>query len=438
MVVERTKNKRSWLSRLLFELYRCVPLPVYFVLMAVYRALPFTRTRLAERLAIRYPSGMGRPVIWFHASSMGEVSTIAPVVAEIRRKREDCTLVVSTMTASGGRRAREILKSADVFLLPFDFYLSMRRLIQGMKPATLIIGETEIWPNMIFEARKQDVRIVLVNGRISKKSFPRYRLVRPLIKDVLRSLDLLLMRTQTDLTRVTHLGADAGDVEVAGNTKYDIQPAPASASHRQDTRRGLAIPEGLHVITLGSAREGETEIVLGALAKAGIKPAPVLVVAPRHLGLVPQIEQICRDFSRRYRTLSGGVAAGGENDRGADVIIIAEMGRLLDMYAISDIAIVGGTYRPFGGHNPLEPASQGVVTIVGPHIQNIEDDIEHLRSRECAFIAGENDLGPLLLKLLSDDVRRDRMGRDAAKAVEAMKGIAKKCVETMAKKGLLP
>ncbi|MFH1313586.1 MAG: glycosyltransferase N-terminal domain-containing protein [Candidatus Eisenbacteria bacterium] len=438
MAVEEPQNKRSWLSRLLFGIYRYVPLGVYFVILAIYHVFPPARARLAERLAMRRPSDRGRPVIWFHASSMGEISTIAPVVAEIRRKREDCAVVVSTMTVSGGRRAREILNLHDVFLLPIDFYPCMKRLIRGLKPATLIIGETEIWPNMISEARKQGVRIVLLNGRISRKSFPRYRLIRPLIKDVLSGFDLLLMRTQTDAIRITHLGADPGRVEVAGNTKYDILPGPSSPAHRKDTRRGLKIPEGQKVITLGSAREGECEIVLGALAEAGIEPPPMLVIAPRHLVMVDQIEQICRDFGRRYRTLSGGGVPERDDAAGANVIIIAEMGRLLDMYAISDIAIVGGTYRPFGGHNPLESASQGVVTIVGPHTQNIEDDIEYLRSRECAFIAGEHDLGPLLLKILSDDARRDRMGRDAAEAVEAMKGIAKKCVEIMARKKLLP
>jgi 3-deoxy-D-manno-octulosonic-acid transferase len=424
------------LARLLLGIYRWVPLPVYLALIAVYRLVPPARSRLAERLAMRFPSGDGRPVIWLHASSMGEISTIAPVVAEIQARRQNCAIVVSTMTTSGRRRAREILKTSDVFLLPIDFYPSMRRLIRGMRPETLIIGETELWPNMIFEAKKQGVRLVLLNGRISKKSFPRYRLIRPLVKDVLSNFDLLLMRTQTDATRVTRLGAEGGRVAVAGNTKYDIQPAPASAAHRRDTRRDLGIADGRKVITLGSAREGETEVVLGALAEVGIEPGPMLVIAPRHLGLVAQIEQICRDFGRRFRTLSKG--ARGEGEPAVEVVIIAEMGRLLDMYAISDIAIVGGTYRPFGGHNPLEPASQGVVTVVGPHIQNIADDMQYLRSRECAFIAGEHDLGPLLLKILSDEVRRDRMGRDAAEAVEAMKGIARKCVDTMLDKDLLP
>jgi 3-deoxy-D-manno-octulosonic-acid transferase len=432
-----TRNRRSWASRLLFGIYKFVPLPVYLVLLAVYYVVPPARAKLAERLAIGCPSLRGRPVVWFHASSMGEVSTIAPVVAEIRRRREDCTLVVSTMTVSGGRRAREILKLADVFLLPIDFYPCMRRLIRALKPATLIIGETEIWPNMIFEAEREGVRVLLLNGRISRKSFPRYRLIRPLIKDVLAGFSLLLMRTQTDASRITHLGADPDRVEVAGNTKYDILPGPSSAPHRQDTRRGLGIPEGQKVITLGSAREGETEIVLGALAQAAIKPAPMLVIAPRHMALVAQIEQICRDFGQPYRTVSGE-GAGDGSAGAANVIIIAEMGRLLDMYAISDIAIVGGTYKPFGGHNPLESASQGVVTIVGPHTQNIEDDIEYLRSRGCAFIAGEHDLGPLLLRVLSDDAGRERMGRDAAEAVEAMKGIARKCVEIMARKNMLP
>jgi 3-deoxy-D-manno-octulosonic-acid transferase len=314
----------------------------------------------------------------------------------------------------------------------------MRSVISNLRPSTLIIGETEIWPNLVLEARRQGTNIILLNGRISKRSYPRYRLVRPLVKAVLRRFDHLLMRTPNDADRIINLGADPSRVEVVGNTKYDILPGPLPETRREQTRTDLGISQTCKVVTLGSAREGECEIVFEAVRLAAIEPPPVLIVAPRHMGLVPQIEQMAQDLSLQYVTRPAEEPPKTGGEAMPDVIIIAEMGRLLDMYAVSDIAIVGGTFKPFGGHNPLESASQGVVTVVGPHIQNIEDDIGYLRSHRCAFITEGKDLGALLQDLLLDDAGRHDMGRRAAAAVEEKKGIAAKCVEILAQRSMLP
>jgi 3-deoxy-D-manno-octulosonic-acid transferase len=436
MPVDMPADRASLMARVYLAVYRLLGVPVYLLLLLGYWMLPFLRTVLRSRLAFALPSRGDAPVIWFHASSVGEVSTIAPVVAEIGKVHKG-TVVVSTMTASGLRRAHRILGEIEVFLLPFDFLYSMRRLVSGLKPACLIIGETEIWPNLVIEMRNAGSPVILLNGRISEKSFPRYRLIRPLMRQVLSLFSLCLMRTRRDAERMIALGADPDAIMVAGNTKYDILPEPPEPGTKYRIRQDLGISGNRKVIALGSAREGESEIVFRAVERAELGQAPLLIVAPRHLSLVPRIEQICRGFDMSSSILPSAASAGGL-DPDLDVLVVAEMGRLLDIYAASDVAIVGGTFKPFGGHNPLEPASQEAVTVVGPFIQNIKDDIDYLSSRGCAFVTDEAGLADLLRRVFSDDEKRAEMGRSAARAVQAKKGTARKCVEMMAARGLLP
>lgn len=425
------------LDGLLKVLYAYLPLPVYACLWLVYWLTPRGRGNLEWRLAMRLLPPRGRRAIWFHAASVGEVSTIAPVVAEVRKVRPDVPIVVTAMTRGGARRASEKLADVEIALVPFDFLPCMRRFVSALEPSCLVIGETEIWPNLVFEARRQGAPVMLVNGRISEKSYPRYKLVRAFMRVVLGGFDLLLMRSRTDAERILSLGARPETVEVIGNTKYDILPAPASQDARDRTRRALGLGSDMPVLTLGSAREGECGIVLGALAAAGVKSMARIIVAPRHLDLVAEIEATCRAKGLSCVTLSELAAPQEAAAKGADVLILAQMGHLMELYAISDIGIVGGTFKPFGGHNPLEPASQGCVTLVGPHIANIRDDIDYLTSRSCAFVVGENDLGSKIVELLGDAGARARIRLEAVRAVEEKKGIAAKCVEAMVRRNLL-
>jgi 3-deoxy-D-manno-octulosonic-acid transferase len=314
----------------------------------------------------------------------------------------------------------------------------MRRLIAGMKPSLLIVGETEIWPNLIVEADSAGVPMTLVNGRISRKSYPRYRLIKPLTAHLLSRFALLLMRTQGDADRIVALGARPDRARAAGNVKYDNLPDELNGSVRDSMVRELGLDGKRRIVVLGSARDGESEIVLEALRQAGDGLRPLLVIAPRHLNLVPQIEQLCSTAGFGFRTLGEGERSAHEETGQLDVIIFAQMGRLLEIYAIADIAIVGGTIRPFGGHNPLEPASQGVATIVGPHVQNIRDDIGYLRSRDAVLVAEPPELSEALRGLMTDDGKRRRMGEAAMNAVTERRGIARKCVDIMEASGLLP
>jgi 3-deoxy-D-manno-octulosonic-acid transferase len=430
--------KYSSLGRVYFALYRGLLMPLYWLLMLVHRLLPATRGTLGPRLGLDLPQIEGGPVVWFHASSMGETSTIAPVVNEIAGRCKRCRLVVTTMTLAGQRRAREILDSTEHLLLPFDFHPAVRRMIAALKPAMLVIGETEIWPNLIVEASRAGVALAVVNGRISKKSYPRYKMIRPLTRFVLPRLDLLMMRTHMDARRAVKLGAREDRAFPVGNVKYDNLPEPLPDKARTSMRSELGLRSGRLVITLGSARDGETAIVLAAIRAAGIIPEPLVIIAPRHMNLLPQVEEACRREGLECLTVrEGGVVSEAELDR-TQVLIFAQMGRMLQIYSISDIAIVGGTYKNFGGHNPLEPASQSAVTIVGPHIQNIRDDIAYLRARKGAFLAREKDLPGMLSKFAGDRDRRIAIGRAAAGAVSDRKGIAARCVDMMLERGLLP
>lgn len=438
MPADTGQPKYSSLGRVYFALYRGLLMPLYWLLMLCYRLLPPTRKKLGPRLGLQLPRIEDGPVVWFHASSMGETSTIAPVVIEIAGRCKSCRLVVSTMTVAGQRRAREILKTTETILLPFDFHPAVRRVLSALRPAILVIGETEIWPNLIVEADRAGVSLAVVNGRISRKSYPRYKMIRPLTRFVLARMDLLMMRTHMDARRAVKLGAREDRVFPVGNVKYDNLPEPLPEEARDTMRRELGLASARLVISLGSARDGETALVLAAVRRAAIDPDPLLIIAPRHMNLVPQVEEACRREELECRTMvEGDTLSTDELDR-TQVIIFAQMGRMLQVYSISDIAIVGGTYKNFGGHNPLEPASQSAVTIVGPHIQNIRDDIAYLRARKGAFLAREKDLPGMLRKFAGDAERRKAIGMASAKAVSDRKGIAARCVDMMLERGFLP
>jgi 3-deoxy-D-manno-octulosonic-acid transferase len=431
-------SRLTLLSKALLAIYRYLPLPLYACLWVAYWLIPRGRGSLECRLALRSLPPRGRRAIWFHAASVGEISTIAPVVDQVRKVLPGIPVVVTTMTKGGAGRAAAKVRQAEIALVPFDFYPAVRRFVSAMEPSCLIIGETELWPNLISEAKRQGASVVLVNGRVSQRSYPRYRLVRVFMRAVLEQFDLLLMRTEADSHRIIGLGARPETVQVAGNTKYDILPTPLGADARKAVKEALGIGAGTKIVALGSAREGESEIVLKALALWKGGTALRLVIAPRHLGLVAQIEHLCSSLGYTFATLSDLRLPEPERTPGPQVLILAQMGRLLETYAIADVAIVGGTLRPFGGHNPLEPASQGCVTVVGPHIENIRDDIEYLASRRCAFAVNEADLSRTIADVLADDQKRIAIGAAAERAVAEKKGIAEKCVAAMAERGLLP
>ncbi len=400
--------------------YEILTMSLYCVMRMGHALVPPLRHRLGPRLALDLEAGAGKRLIHFHAASVGEISSAAPVVGEIRKETPGTAVLVTTMTVTGRRRAAEAVPDARTLIVPFDFRPAMRRFMDTFQPALTIIVETELWPNLIGEAARREVPLVLVNGRISARSLGRYRLLRPLVGAMLERFDLLLMRSHEDARRIISLGADPGRVEVTGNTKYDVLHAPPEAGRRAALKRAHGIDESRPVIMLGSARPGESEILLGALERLDLEVRPVVVLAPRHLETAAGVAAACRKTGYDVVFSAGGGA-----------------GRLLDYYTMCDIALVGGTFRPHGGHNPLEPASRGAVVIVGPHRSNIEDDVAYLMSKEAVLLAGEHDLGGVIRGLLGGAAGMRELGARAAAAVQSGKGAAKRCVEAMKSRGLL-
>jgi 3-deoxy-D-manno-octulosonic-acid transferase len=435
----------------LLAAYQVLTSGAYGLMRLGHALIPPLRSRLAPRLAMDLGQAPARPLVHFHAASVGEISSVAPVVREVRKAAPDCDILVTTMTATGGRRAAELIPGARVRLIPFDCRPAMRRFLKTLCPGLIVIAETELWPNLLREASRLGIPLVLVNGRISSRSIGHYRRLRPLVSSMLAEFDVLLMRSEEDATRVRSLGAETERVEVAGNTKYDVLPGPMPQGERAALRERLGVGAERRVVTLGSAREGESEVLLDALEGIPSRILPLVILAPRHLENVPGLRTVCAQ--RGYEvTLSAGPggrpgdappaerAAAGRGGAGGDrrVLLVNEMGRLLDYYSISDIAVVGGTLRPFGGHNPLEPASQGAVVVVGPHRDNIADDMDYLLSRDAAVLTDGGRLGDVISGILSDPAKMRGLAERAARAVEAGKGASLRCVEAMKERGLLP
>ena len=434
----------------LLAVYEALTSAVYAFMWLGHTLLPPLRKRLAPRLAMDVVAAAGKPLIHFHASSVGEISSIAPVMREVAKKVPDHALLITTMTRTSLKRAEEVMPGARAMLIPYDLPPAMGRFLRACRPVAVIVAETELWPNLLRGARRQGASLVLVNGRISTRSIGRYRSVRSLVGCVLAGFDLLLMRSEEDAARIRSLGADPDRISVMGNTKYDALPGPVPAERRAALRRSLGIAGSRPVVTLGSAREGESEILLRALAGFDAAGAPAVVLVPRHLDRVGALEDMCRSMGYGVRLSAGGGRGRppgngpdlpGRQEEGAagrTVIIVNEMGKLLEYFAISDIGIVGGTFRPYGGHNPLEPASQGAAVVLGPYRDNISDDVEYLLARDAAVITDEDGLGDVIGRLLSDREGLADMAARAASAVQAGKGAARRCVDAMKAAGVLP
>ena len=421
----------------LLTAYQILTSGLYAIVRLGHDLLPPLRARLAPRLALDLNGSQG-PLVHFHAASMGEISSIAPVVAEVRRALPRHGLLVTTMTGTGRKKAAELLPEADVRLVPLDFKPAVRRFVKTVRPEIMIIAETELWPNLLREASREGIPLVLVNGRISTRTIGHYLRVRPLVRSMLAQFDLLLMRSAEDADRVRMLGADSARVVVTGNTKYDALPGPVPEAARAALRDRLGLSGSRPVIILGSARGGETEILLGALADIDRSREPAVIIAPRHLKNVPKVETALAAAGYTARLSEGrgdGEATGPLGAR--EAIIVNEMGKLPQYYAVSDIAVLGGTFRPHGGHNPLEPISQGAVVVAGRYRDNITDDMEHLLARDAAVVSGPESLGGALGGLLEDRARMRAFAERAIAAIEERKGASARCVEAMKSGGII-
>ncbi len=358
------------------------------------------------------------PSIWIHAVSVGEVLAVSELVLALRAQFPDYGVVISTTTDTGQKLAIVRFGAENVFYFPFDFAFSVRPWVDALRPALIVIAETEFWPNLLRVAHESGGRVAIVNARISDRSLPGYRRWRKVLTSVLRSVDLFLAQAPEDARRLVEIGADADRVLVGGNLKYDVLPPPSPPIVGQ-LRAALAASGSGPVLVCGSTVEGEEELLSAAFKDVlTTNPAAVMLLAPRHPerfdNVAELLQQLKIKFWRRSQwngeSLSGGV------------LLIDSIGELSSLYALADIAFVGGSLVPRGGHNIIEPAQHGVPILVGKHTENFRDIVELFHSRDALRVVSPSELSSVFLRLLADEHQRLELGGRASETLEAQRG----------------
>jgi 3-deoxy-D-manno-octulosonic-acid transferase len=369
------------------------------------------------------PPAPGTRTLWVHAVSVGEVIAAEPFIKAFRARRPGWRVVVSTITDTGRAVARQRLFGlAEHVYLPFDLPGCLARAIAHIKPSAFVFMETEIWPNLIAAMHSAGVPVALMNGRISDRSFGRYMRIRSLLRGVLGRVDALCMQDARYAGRIAALGAPPARVHAIGNFKFDLTLPEKSIPW---TAR-LAHP----VLVAGSTHRGEEEIMARAYASlCANHPGLSLVLVPRHPERAAEVSAVLTRLGLTFvrRTDLSDADAG---PLPAPVVLLDTVGELSAVYRASDIAIMGGSFIPHGGQNPLEPAAWAKPVVCGPHMQNFPL-VAEFYDEGAAEGTDADGLAPLLGRLLSDPAAAGAMGARGAAIIERNRGAVSRALDVL-------
>ena len=369
---------------------------------------------------------LDQPCIWVHAVSVGEVQSCAALVNTLRERYPDIPIVVTTFTPTGAGRARALFKDrAQVRYLPFDLPGAVQRFFRKIKPRIAVIFETELWPNLYHQCGRRRVPLVLASARLSARSVGRYRRLGALFRETLAQGVVIAAQGEADANRFRALGSDPSNTHVTGNLKFDFS-VPADIGERGRVLREYYAP-GRQVWVAGSTHGGGEEDALIEAQKIirNRLPNALLVMAPRHPNRFGEVAAQLVSRGVRFIRRSQAPAAGAIAE--ADILLLDSLGELLDFYAAGDVAFVGGSLVPIGGHNLLEPAALGIPILTGPHNSNSAEAARRLISSGAAqVVENPQDLADKVIALLKDPETRARMGKEGRAFVEANKGALQK------------
>lgn len=357
--------------------------------------------------------------VFLHAVSVGEVIASVPFIKAFKDRHPETPIVVSTITDTGQKVASERLKGiAEVIYLPFDLPFAIRALISRLKPSAFITMETEIWPNLFRIMNENGIPVIILNGRISERSFKGYGKIKFLMESILKKVSLLCMQDEVYAGRVSELGANPKNIVVTGSFKFDI-----NLSHEQLPWAGRITGP---VVVAGSTHRGEEALMLSAYERlrgefAGLN----LILAPRHPERFDEVEELLKGSQTPYvrRSLPWDSVSG-------KAILLDTIGELSSVYAYADIAVIGGSFIEHGGQNPLEPACYGKPVVCGPHMENFPF-MEDFYSAGAAIKAEKNGLYDVLKELLSSPEKRRSIGKAAKGLLEKNRGAVDKALKAV-------
>ncbi len=381
----------------------------------------------------------GEESIWIHAVSVGEALTARALVADLRARYPRLRVYLSTTTIAGQQVARRGVQHVDgVFYFPFDWAFIVKRTLDIVKPRVFVMMETEIWPNLLRLCAERGVKTVMVNGRISSRSYPRYKLVKPFFRRVLADVDRFCMQSEESARRIIDLGASPEKVTVTGSLKFDSLQIPTPVAHgrpRERVLRFFRVPPSRIVVVAGSTVKGEEPAILKAFARLKLTvPNALAILAPRQPQRFGDVERLAKEAGfNAVRRSNLPIDAEPK----ADVVVLDTLGELAQLYQIATAVFVGGSLVDHGGHNILEPAVFGKPILFGPHMQNFKEIADAFLSNGAAVqVGGDRELEEALVSLVTDPVRRARLGAAARALVEANRGAKDKTLAVFAE--LLP
>ena len=362
--------------------------------------------------------------IWVHAASVGEVVAASPIVRELKEKYPGEMVVVSVVTATGHRMAQRIIPEADGHIFfPFDLPVITERIVDIVNPKAIILIETELWPNFLRLAWKKKIPVMMMNGRISRRSMRRYSLIKRFTTRMLCQIRKFCMQSKIDQERIIGMGADPKRVTVTGNTKYDQTYAEVSEKERQALRKEFRFDGKGPIIVAGSTHSGEEEIVVKTFGKVLEKyPNARLLLAVREITRAPSVKFMIKHMG--YTVLRRSKMGTDEDDgKSPQVVILDTIGELGRLYSLADIVFVGGSFVKVGGHNILEPAAHGKPVLVGPYMFNFQEIFELLSQRGvCRMTSNEVEFEKTVMDLLAHPETMKKMGEAALEVVHENQG----------------
>jgi 3-deoxy-D-manno-octulosonic-acid transferase len=363
--------------------------------------------------------------IWFHGASAGDLLSLLPMVKLMRKQCPERKIVLSTMTNSGRLMAHSRLeKHVDaIVFVPWDIPCAARRAVRCISPGLLVLEYTEIWPNLIWEAKAHGAKIALTNGRFAEKRLSAYQLLLALSGISLSVFDALMMREKEGQKRAYFLGARPGATAVTGSTKFDVLADTGPKEELEALRCAFGFPEDARIWVAGSTHEGEEELLLGVFWRLRSKFQTLrLVLAPRY---IDRVDRVCDLANQRKLKVKRRSQAVSEE---VDVVVLDTMGELSKAYQLSEVVFVGGSFVSRGGQNILEPAAQGRAVLFGPHMKNFEDCVSVLVGRGGVQVNSKENLESVLSKLLAQSDELWRLGKLAKAAVEQVSGASERNV----------
>lgn len=393
-----------------------VVIPLYFVkLMVLKRESLHLKERLGWGLKVE---NLSKKSVWIHAVSVGEVLSLQFLILKLKERNSDLSIYFSSLTSTGLRVAQEKLIGVDrFFFIPLDFAWVVRKFLHALRPTVLVLAESEFWPRLLREAKKATDGVLLINGRISARSFKKYNRFRFLSKRILQNIDFFALQTEGERESLLKIGINPDHLEVVGNLKTEVILPQFDDSEKAGLKAKYGVFEGHKVVLAGSTHKGEEERLIEAFSRAREEKEDVdFILAPRHPERAEEIERLLRGTSF-------GVRRRSEVQPGSrwDILILDTLGELASMYAMCDAAFIGGSLIPWGGQNFLEPAFYGKPIFFGPHMDNFQDLADRFVGQKAARIV-ENDEDLKRMFLFANEPEMFDMGENAVRLLSSFQG----------------